>query len=107
MSRAFVKEEAGERWTPPAQAREYRIVIDGEVVRLDRGQDGFDEHRHVVVDDEDLDGAALARGHSDERLSAAADPRVIEMSAHPVGGRLTCRPVGPRPEVVVHRVRNE
>ncbi|WP_135229917.1 hypothetical protein [Deinococcus fonticola] len=33
MSRAFVKEEAGERWTPPAQAREYRIVIDGEVVR--------------------------------------------------------------------------
>lgn len=33
MSRAFVKEEAGERWTAPAPPHEYRIVIEGEVVR--------------------------------------------------------------------------
>ncbi len=33
MSSAFIKEEAGERWTPPAQPREYRILLDGEVLR--------------------------------------------------------------------------
>lgn len=29
MSRAFVKEEAGERWTPPPPQREYRLVWTG------------------------------------------------------------------------------
>lgn len=32
MSRAFVKEDAGERWTPPAPSREYRVVLDGEIL---------------------------------------------------------------------------
>lgn len=27
MSRAFVKEDGGERWTPPAEAHEYRVVL--------------------------------------------------------------------------------
>lgn len=30
MSRAFVKEDAGERWTPPATPCEYRVVLDEE-----------------------------------------------------------------------------
>ncbi len=29
MSRAFVREDAGERWTPPAPKREYSILFDG------------------------------------------------------------------------------
>ncbi len=29
MSRAFVKEDGGERWTPPTVAREYRLVWRG------------------------------------------------------------------------------
>lgn len=29
MSRAFVKEDAGERWTPPAPQRTYRLVWTG------------------------------------------------------------------------------
>lgn len=33
MSRAFVKEDAGERWTPPATPRAYRIVHGGETMR--------------------------------------------------------------------------
>ena len=28
MSRAFVKEDGGERWTPPAQAADYRVVFE-------------------------------------------------------------------------------
>lgn len=28
MSRAFVKEDGGERWTPPAKAAEYRVSLD-------------------------------------------------------------------------------
>lgn len=33
MSRAFVKEEAGERWTPPRPPTEYRILLGQEVLR--------------------------------------------------------------------------
>lgn len=37
MSRAFVKEDGGERWTPPAEAHEYRVLLPSpgapEVVR--------------------------------------------------------------------------
>ncbi|GAA5513235.1 hypothetical protein Dcar01_01961 [Deinococcus carri] len=29
MSRAFVKEDGGERWTPPALPRSYRLVWSG------------------------------------------------------------------------------
>lgn len=32
MSRAFVKEDVGERWTPPAPAHEYKIVLDDETL---------------------------------------------------------------------------
>lgn len=28
MSRAFVKEDGGERWTPPAKAGDYRVVLE-------------------------------------------------------------------------------
>ena len=28
MSRAFVKEDGGERWTPPAKAAEYRVLLE-------------------------------------------------------------------------------
>ena len=28
MSRAFVKEESGESWTPPAKAAEYRVWVE-------------------------------------------------------------------------------
>ncbi|ANC72036.1 MULTISPECIES: hypothetical protein [Deinococcus] len=28
MSRAFVKEDGGERWTPPAKAADYRVVFE-------------------------------------------------------------------------------
>ncbi|MFC3860766.1 hypothetical protein ACFOPQ_08315 [Deinococcus antarcticus] len=33
MSRAFVKEDAEGRWTAPAALHEYRVLIEGEVVR--------------------------------------------------------------------------
>ncbi|WP_291423438.1 hypothetical protein [Deinococcus sp.] len=33
MSSAFIKEEAGERWTPPAPLREYKILLGSEVLR--------------------------------------------------------------------------